>query len=85
MHSKWSLIPQLCCTRARRLAGWSARWAAAAQHGQSHRATALESAPSKKRSIAAWVLTGGALVPTMPVSLTGRLWAKRVVETSPEA
>ena len=54
IHSRWSLIPQLCCTRARRLVGWSARWAAAAQHGQSHRATrSIESAPSKKRSIAA--------------------------------
>ena len=48
---------------------------------------APEPAPSKRRSIAAWVLTGGTLVPTiaMPVSLTGRLWAERVVETSPEA
>ena len=91
MHSRWYLIPQLCCTRARRLAGWSARWVAAAQHGQSHRATALESAPSKKRSIAAWVLTGGALKPTNYLQgghacfTTGQLWAKRVVEASPEA
>ena len=88
IHSKWSLIPQLCCTRARRLAGWSARWAAAAQHGQSHRANRSRARPEQEEvrcRVCADRRRSGTYRIAMPVSLTGRLWAKRVVEASPEA